>query len=150
MRIAKIILIGVFGIFAIALGWYYYDWRQEDFMPSKEYGVTINIGNSQKLIYLKAKIWGVSGNHEEIFLSESNTAISNKAVDYIFYTSEVYYKIENNSTIILYAPESSISEPANDFSNITVKVKVLKTAEEMNDYEAKYEKYGLKKISVNK
>ena len=65
----------------------------------------------------------------------------------IFYMSEVYYKTESNN-ITLYAPESSISEPINRFSSITVNVKGLKSTEEMKDYEANYIKYGLKKISV--
>ena len=148
MSHTKKIIFGVLGLVAIGLVWYYYRWRQEDFMPSKENGVTINLGNTDKPVFLRAKIWGVSGNHEEIVLSESNKTTSDKIVDYIFYTSDVYYKIENNSTITLYAPASSISEPVNKFSNITVNVKGLKSTEEMKDYESNYEKYGLKKISV--
>jgi hypothetical protein len=148
MNHTKKIIFGVLGLLAIGLVWYYYRWRQEDFMPAKENGVTINLGSTDKPVFLRAKVWGVSGNHEEIVLSESNKPTSDKTVDYIFYTSDVYYKTESNSAITLYAPESSISEPVNKFSNITVNVKGLKSTEEMKDYETNYEKYGLKKISV--
>lgn len=148
MSHTKKIIFGVLGLAAIGLGWYYYRWCQEDFIPSKENGVTINLGNVDKPLFLRAKIWGVSGNHEEIVLSESNKSTSDKTVDYIFYTSDIYYKTETNSTITLYAPESSISEPVSKFLNITVNVKGLKSTDEMKDYEANYEKYGLKKISV--
>jgi hypothetical protein len=148
MSHTKKIIFGILGLVAIGLVWYYYRWRQEDLMPSKEKGLTINLRSTDKPVFLRAKIWGVSGNHEEIVLSESNKPTSDKTVDYIFYTSDVYYKTENNSTITLYAPESSISEPVNKFSNITVNVKGLKSTEEMKDYEKNYEKYGLKKISV--
>jgi len=147
MTNTKKIIFGVFGLLAIGLVWYYYRWRQEDFMPAKKNEVTINLGGTEKPIFLRAKVWGVSGNHEEIVLSESNKPTSNKTVDYIFYTSDVYYKTESNN-ITLYAPESSISEPINGFSSITVNVKGLKSTEEMKDYEANYKKYGLKKISV--
>lgn len=140
-----------FGILALVVAgavWYYYRWRKEDFMPSKENVITINLGNTNKPVFLRAKIWGISGNHEEIVLSESNKLVTDKAIDYVFYTSDVYYKAEDNGTITLYAPESSISEPVNKFSNLVVKVKGLKSADEMKDYEINYQKYGLKKISV--
>lgn len=143
----KKIIFGVLGLLAIGLVWYYNRWSHEEFMPGTENGVTINLGGTNKPVFLRAKVWGVSGNHEEIVLSESNKPTSNKTVDYIFYTSDVYYKIENNN-ITLYAPESSISEPINSFSSITVNVRGLKSTEEMKDYEANYKKYGLEKISV--
>jgi len=140
-----------FGILALGIAgavWFYYRWRQEDFMPSNENMVTINFLNAEKPIFLRAKIWGISGNHQEIVLSESNKAAADKAIDYIFYTSNVYYKTDDSGTITLYAPESSISEPTNKFSDVIVKLESLKSADEMKDYEMNYQKYGLKKISV--
>jgi hypothetical protein len=145
---AKKIILGLLTLLVAGTVWFYYRWRQEDFMPSKENIVTIDFGNTTKPVFLRTKVWGVSGNHEEIILSESNKPIADKTSDYIFYTSEVYYRTEGNGTITLYAPESSISEPINKFSNTTVKIKGLNSTEEMQDYEANYEKYGLKKISV--
>lgn len=116
-------------------------------MPAKENAVIINLESTDNTVYLRTKVWGISGNHEEIVLSESNNPISNKTVDYIFYTSDVYYKAEGN-TITIYAPESSISEPIKKFSSVTVKVKGLKSIEEMKDYETNFKKYGLVKISI--
>ena len=150
MSNTKKILFGVLGLIVVGVVWYYYRWRQEDFMPPQEDMQTINFTDTDKEVFLRAKVWGVAGNHEEIVLSESNKTISDKAVDYIFYTSDVYYKTENNSTITLYAPESSISEPTSKFSNITVNIKGLKSANEIKDYEVNFQKYGLKKISVYK
>jgi len=149
MSNTKKILFGVLGLIVVGVVWYYYRWRQEDFMPPTENVVTINFDRN-KPIFLRAKIWGVSGNHEEIVLSESNEPVADKTRDYIFYTSDVYYKTEDNGTITLYAPGSSISEPVNKFSNVIVKVKSLKSTDEMKDYEVNYQKYGLKKISVYK
>lgn len=147
MTHTKKIIFGVLGLLAIGLVWYYYRWRKEDFMPAKENGTTINLGGTNKPVFLRAKVWGVSGNHEEIVLSESNKPTSDKKVDYIFYTSDVYYKSDSNS-ITLYSPESSISEPVSGFSSVIVNVKGLKSTEEMKDYEVNYKKYGLKRISV--
>ena len=148
MSKGKKIFFGFLTLVVIGAVWYYYHWRQEDLMPSKENVVTINFGNVNKPVFLRAKIWGVSGNHEEIVLSELNKPVADKTIDYIFYTSDVYYKTEDNGTITLYAPESSISEPVNKFSNVIVKVKGLKSTDEMKEYEANYQKYGLNKISV--
>lgn len=100
-------------------------------------------------LYLSASSWGLAGNNEEIVLSKygmDKDYIPNKKNDYIFYTSEVFYKIENNNSIILYAPESSISEPINKISN--VKINSLKTVREIKDYNINYKKYELLRISV--
>ena len=148
MSKGKKIFFGILTLVVAGAVWFYYRWRQEDFMPSKENVVIINFVNTNKPIFLRAKNWGVSGNHEEIVLSESNKRVADKTMDYIFYTSDVYYKTEDNGTITLYAPASSISEPTKKFSDAIVKVNSLKSTDEMKNYEANYQKYGLKRISV--
>lgn len=145
MSNTKKIVFGFLALAVIAGIWYCYRWRQEDFIPSTENVIAINLKGTSNPVFFRAKIWGVSGNHEEIVLSESNKPITDKERDYVFYTSDVYYKTEEIGTITLYAPESSISEPVNKFSNIIVKIKELKSTDEMNDYEMNYRKYGLKK-----
>ena len=126
--------------------WFYRNWRKEEFMPAKENTISINLGNESRPLFLRAKVWGVAGNHEQIVLSQSNNSIPNKTDDYIFYTSEVFYKVGNDNTVIVYATESSISEPVNKIPNVTVKG--LKTADEIRDYNTNYQKYGLERISV--
>lgn len=126
--------------------WFYRNWRKEEFMPAKENTISINLGNESRPLFLRAKVWGVAGNHEQIVLSQSNNNVPNKTDDYIFYTSEVFYKVGNDNTVIVYATESSISEPVNKIPNVTVKG--LKTADEIRDYNTNYQKYGLERISV--
>ena len=46
----------------------------------------------------------------------------------------------------MYATESSISEPVNKITNVTVKG--IKTADEIRDYKTNYKKYGLERISI--
>lgn len=102
-----------------------------------------------KEIYVRAKVWGVAGNHEEIVFSENPITISDKEGDFIFYTDELMYKIENN-TLIIYAPQSGINVPEIPFKDVEVIFKGLKTAEEIRDYSNNYQKYGLQRISVYK
>jgi hypothetical protein len=123
-----------------------YNWEHEEFMPGQRNMTSIKLGNTNKLLYLKARGWGIAGNHEEIVLSQSDSILPNKTEDYIFYTSIVFYKLESDSNVIIYAPKSSISEPVNKIPNVTIKG--LKTFYEIKDYNTNYQKYGLQRISV--
>lgn len=116
-------------------------------MPTRENIITIKLEQVEKPIYIKAKNWGIAGNHEEIVLSASDTNITNKENDYVFYTNEVYYKTDKKQSITLYAPESLISEPKNKLPNVTVSLVGLKNADEIKDYSLNYKKYGLEKIT---
>lgn len=146
MKNIKKILLLFLVLITIGAIWFYCNWRKEEFMPSKEKTISINLGNESRPLFLRAKTWGVTGNHEQIVLSQSNNNVPNKTDDYIFYTSEVFYKVENDNSVIVYATESSISEPVNKIQNVTVKG--LKTADEIRDYDNNYQKYGLERISV--
>lgn len=130
----------------VIIVWFCHKWRKKEPIPTKENIISLKLSKIDKPLYLKAKTWGIAGNHEEIVLSQLDSGFSNKTNDYIFYTSEVFYKIENDSIAIIYAPESLISEPVNKMSN--VKIKCLKTADEIKDYNTNYQKYGLQRISV--
>ncbi len=144
----KKLFIGVSIIIIIAWAlWYFNNWLQEPVMPSKENIIKLDFINVNKTLYLKAKVWGLNGNHQEITLSESIETGSDKKLDYIFYTSVVYYKT-NMDSVVLFAPASSISEPAKKFANLHVEVKPLKSMQEMQKYEANYKVYGLKRIGV--
>lgn len=116
-------------------------------LPQDEAIKVLNFSNGKK-IYVRAKIWGISSNHEEIVLSETPINIPNKEKDYIFYTDEVFYKIEN-STLKLYAPQSGKNFPQIQYKDIDIVFKGLKTASEIKDYHLNYEKYGLERISIN-
>ncbi|WP_188435041.1 hypothetical protein, partial [Chishuiella changwenlii] len=65
----------------------------------------IIVFNDKDSLYITANSWGLAGNNEVIVLSQSNKKTPNKIDDYIFYTSEIFYKIDNNNTIIIYSPE---------------------------------------------
>ena len=116
-------------------------------MPSNENIIALNLEKVGKPIYIKARNWGVAGNHEEIVLSMSNKNIPNKDSDYIFYSNDVFYKTDSIQTITFFVPESSISEPLIKFANPLVIINKLKNADEIKDYVQNYQKYGLKRIT---
>ena len=134
-------------VFLIIGGYLYYKWGKESFMPSNEHIIALNLEKVGKPIYIKARNWGVAGNHEEIVLSMSNKNISNKDSDYIFYSNDVFYKTDSIQTITFFVPESSISEPLIKFTNPLVIINKLKNADEIEDYVQNYQKYGLKRIT---
>lgn len=106
----------------------------------------INMADGEK-IYIKSKVWGISNNHQEIIFSENPITIPSKENDYIFYTDEVFYKI-NNKILTIYAPFSGKNIPKKSFKNIKVVFKGLKHFDEISDYSKNYKKYGLEKVSV--
>lgn len=104
---------------------------------------------SEKLFFI-ARNWGVSGNHDKIILT-------NKCLDrfdmyteynsYIFYTSELYYKMEGNDSLVVYADKSTM--PINQQQLVsTIKIKIIdfKDYDENKDYEINYKKYGLTRV----
>lgn len=107
----------------------------------------LNFSNGKK-IYVRARCWGITGQHEEIVFSEVPIKIPNKKNDYIFYTDEVLYKIENN-VLTIYAPESGKNIPDKKANDIKIIFKGLKTADVIQDYGLNYKTYKLQKINCN-
>lgn len=85
-------------IVLVIIGGKIYWWlnKEKDLMVSSK--INQNIVDFEELnekAYFTAKAWGIAGNHEEIILSTSPLIGDRKYLkdrDYIFYTSEVYYK----------------------------------------------------------
>lgn len=106
-------------------------------------------------LYLRAMAWGVAGSNNEIIISESpiNPADrkSEKGSDYIFYTTELYYKKLGEDTLLVYAEASSIGkEPENYSGKVKIVPVRLKTYDDSKEYAKNYKKYGLNKLSAYK
>ena len=100
-------------------------------------------------IYIRARFWGITGDHEEIIFSEEPIILPpNKDRYYIFYTDEVFYKFENNDELVIHAPKSGKSIPKIPFKNIKVVLKDLKTGDNMRNISENYKKHKLEKIGV--
>jgi hypothetical protein len=66
--------------------------------------------------------------------------------NYIFYTDEVFYKI-NNNILTIQAPQSGKNKLKTTFKDIEIIFKGLKTYDEIRDFHTNYQKYGLERIS---
>lgn len=120
----------------------------ENEMNATEQIFTLDFETVPNSFYLRTRVWGITGNHEEIFLTKNKSlSISDKKTDYIFYCSEIFYT-QKNDTLIIHAPKSAISKPIESFSEITVIIKSLANYDEIKDLNLNYKKYGLNKISV--
>lgn len=152
----KIIIISV-SILVLLLGiayWLFVKSVGEINMPSTLNEDMIDFSELNTTIYIRAKAWGLAGNHEEIILSTSpidKERPSIKDEDIIFYTTEVYYKKQGVDTLMVYADASSISKlPDNLKTSINIVPVGLKNNSEIQEYKKNYRKYGLKKISTYK
>ena len=148
MKLFKIILLSFFALivfFAIIITCHtFHAIKRLDF-SSKTETISVRIGSDSNTLYLKAKIWGIAGDHEQIVLSKSKDNIPDHKVDYIFYAPEIFYKV-GDTIIYIYAPYSSISEPIEKNPNVVIKE--LRSYDEIKDYNNRYSSYGLERISV--
>lgn len=107
---------------------------------------TLNFFDSKTKLYVLAKTWGLVGNHEELRI------FSDKSADTIrLHTSEAYYKVVGNDSLIIYAPGSTITKQTKtNVDGIKIRLVELETCDDVIDYDRNYHKYGLKKISALK
>lgn len=145
------ILIGVILVTIIGFALTLYQIGDVDVKPITKNEI-ISFADSEDKLYLSARAWGLAGNHEEIVLSNVKLSDDHKSYSkqncYIFYTSSIYYKIEDGKNLVVYVNQNSVSEPTNFISDIKIKFKDLKTAKELQDYAENYDKYGLVKVSI--
>lgn len=116
---------------------------------SKDYVVDFNDVDAK--VYFRARVWGISGGHEEVRVSFSpiGTADSyDSKKEMIFYTSEVYYR-KSADSLFIYVPSSSIPNGQNNLIPNKIKIKIieLKDYDDVKKYENHYKEYGLSKIS---
>ena len=118
-------------------------------LPKSERIEKIIISPKGDSIYIGARFWGITGDHEEIIFSEEPIILPpNKDKHYIFYRDEVFYKFENNDELVIHAPKSGKSIPKIPFKNIKVVLKDLKTGDDIRNISKNYKKYKLEKIGV--
>lgn len=143
----KSIIIGVVVLISVLLivGIIYFSFLKdlEEVGKSNTKDLTIELKEN---IYVSARYWGLTGDHQEIILSNNPISPKHKSYskdkDYIFYTDEIFYKKEENN-LVVYATKNLVSEPKDFDSEVQISVK------EINDDIIKnYQKYGLEKITV--
>ena len=105
----KKILLPLLLLLPIGAVWFYLNCGKDEVIPEKDKTRSILLKNEGRPLFIRAKVWGIAGNHEQIVVSQSNNKLPDKTNDYIFYTSEIFYKVEKDNNLIIYAAESSIS-----------------------------------------
>jgi hypothetical protein len=105
-------------------------------------------------IYIRAKAWGLAGNHEEIILS--NEPIKNRHLEYFYdkqfiflSMTELFYKKINADTLEVYADYKS-KEPPKFQSKVKIKQIEFKDIDNASDMKTNPEKYGLTRVTVYK
>lgn len=148
----KIILISIF-ILIVILGilyWLFMKSMKSIDVPMTTNEYVIEFKELQEKVYIRAKAWGIGGNHEEIILATS--PIENEHREYfkdkqfIFFTPELYYKKIGIDTLMLYVDyKSKIPE------NITTQIKIIQIElKDATGFKGNYRKNGLSKVSVYK
>lgn len=114
----------------------------------------IDFESLEEKIYIKARAWGLAGNHEEIILS--NEPIKNKHLEYFYdrqfiflSVTEIYYKKVNEDTLEVYVSYKS-DEPRDFRSKVKIKQIEFKDLNNALDMKTNPEKYGLTRVSVYK
>ncbi|MEO6656200.1 MAG: hypothetical protein ABIO36_08980 [Pyrinomonadaceae bacterium] len=103
-------------------------------------------------IYTLARIWGITGNHEEVRLCSEPYEFdkkdqANECV--VFFTDRIYYKKDGATSLQIYALSSSIPVNIKDsVGSIRISVKALKNFDEDKDFEQNFENYGLMTIAA--
>lgn len=153
-NIYKIILISL-AILAIILGilyWLFVKSVGEIDVPSTLNEVTIEFPELNEKAYIRARAWGLAGNHEEIIISTTPIEKDRQAAkgeDYIFYTTEIYYQKRGIDTLMVYADASTIGKIPNGLkTSINIVTVGLKNYDEVKKYERNYKESDLNKISV--
>lgn len=155
-RTYTIILTSTFILIIIVglLYWFFMKGVGEIDVPSTLNEAIVSFDELNEKVYFRAKAWGIAGTHEEITLSTTpidKSRKSLKGVDFIFYTSEVYYKKQGIDTLLVYAASSTIANPPEKLSTqVKIVPMELKTNDEIKDYAMNYRKYGLAVLSVYK
>ena len=137
-------------IFSLLCGYLYNEFDVD--MDPRISNNTIEFKQLNEIIYIRTKLWGISGNHSEILLS--NALIKNVHNEYMVdkqYTykdcSEIYYQKKGLDSLIIYVDHIS-NIPKNMETQIIISQIKLENAKEIQDYSKNYGSYGLTKISV--
>ena len=113
---------------------------------------TIYFPKANLKIYTVARIWGITGNHEEVrFCPEPYEFGKRDQIDQciVFDTARIFYKKDGATSLLVYAPSSSIEPNVKDsVGQIKISVKELKTYDDVKDFEQNFENYGLMTIAA--
>lgn len=113
---------------------------------------TIYFPKANTKIYMLARIWGITGNSEEVRLCSEPYEFGKRDQDdkcVVFFTDRLYYKKDGVNSLQIYAPSSSIPLNIKDsVGSIRISVKGLRYFDDIKDFEQNFENYGLMTIAA--
>jgi hypothetical protein len=68
MKACKQIVLLFILLLIIGILCFFHKWGNAEFIPSNENTVLLYLGDNKQPFYLRAKTWGLAGNHEQIVL----------------------------------------------------------------------------------
>jgi len=107
--------------------------------------------NKDNLIYFRARCWGITGNHEQIILSNDTNLYKSSSNSLVFYTNELYYEfLKDEGKLKIYTDESSYI--SSDFDNLSFKEEIiiinLRKMSETDSLARNYKDIGLQRVSI--
>jgi hypothetical protein len=113
---------------------------------------TIYLPKANTKIYALARIWGITGNSEEVRLCSEPYKVGKKDQEdkcVVSFTDRLYYKKDGVNSLQIYAPSSSIPPNTKDsLGSIRISVEELKNFDDVKDFEQNFENYGLMTIAA--
>lgn len=115
----------------------------------KEYSDTIFFEKTDQSIFVKSKIWGLTGDHYRIFFSDKDKVNPDEDKDVIFYQLEIFYKQQGIDSLSIYVPSNVRKEEENtQIGKIKISINSIVVGTQLDNYRQNYKKLGLCRVSV--
>ena len=116
------------------------------FSPEQINYQTLDFPLSQTKLYMTARSWGITGDHEEVRICDAPIKFSETGNCLVFYAGELFYKRTAENGLVVYVSASAVpKDQPTRLGTIAVKVRELnfdKNAAMQRDYE----QHGLMRI----
>lgn len=125
------------------------DKSEKAFMDGLKKDTMINFPEISEKLTISARVWGISGDHEEVSISKSDAAKSDTTTKEVFFTSKIFFRRSGTDSLIVYAPYSSIKINTKDqIGGVKLIVRPLTTGKDIIDFEKNHIAKGLSYINA--
>jgi len=129
--------------------------KTADALSSRRFSQSVNFSDPNKRLFINTATWGLAGNHEYIFFSDSEKYHPDKNSDLIFNESYLFYKVDKDELIIWTDQRNArlgtenIILPKNIiFIGINTQINSFPSYEKSREFEAMHKELGFFKASI--